>query len=645
MYIDISLRKITFIVILTILLAISVFTTNTEKSQYFGSTPFFYTITVGGKYLLNSLIANIQKSTLFAQAFFSRSTTTAGYERGIPVLTYHRIVTDPNDKSNVPFATFKDQMQALKNAGWQAVSLEDFEAYLKGEKQLPDRSFLITFDDGAKESFYPADPVLQAFDYHAAMYVIVASSQTPESTYYLSPEELKWIIKTGRWSVGSHSYDGHRPYPANAQGDSGVFFSDRLWLPEKNRLETSSEFSARVRNDLTQAKDALQETYGKPIDTFAFPLGNETNITGTANFSEGAQTTQDIARSIYTFGFLQTNNQEFTYNFPVSSGPSSDITSTTENFLATNFLVRRIHVDHDWNGARLLSILENGREKSLPYQDDFTQDKGWIIPWGRSDLGRNNFTLHAASNMTSASTFLDGSELWDNYSFDVTANWHTGYLFVLADVINSKTYDACSFAPGEVNIISSVNGETHTLTTVKDPQIQYSNNARAGIRVRGSTVECSWNYAAVADYYDRTHSGGVGIQTWSETPGVAELQVSSIIARAIDTGSAKQVLPDQTQPQSQPSSQPATKPETKTQPQKALPTEPSPQPPREPAPQVLPPPAPQPPPQQEPQTQEPPPEPSQSQGPQETPPQPQPQLLLQLPVQPVRDTQNTTSSP
>ena len=204
--------------------------------------------------------------------------------------------------------------------------------------------------------------------------------------------------------------------------------------------------------------------------------------------------------------------------------------------LATNFIARRIHVDHDWDGARLLSILENSLTKSLPYEDDFSKDNGWITAWGSLDIGRNNFVLRAEQGIGGASTLLDGTAIWDNYSFDVTANWQDAYLLVMGDVVNSKTYDACVFSPGMVRIQSIVNGETKTFATQKDPNIQYSSSARAGIRVHGSAIECSWNYGSIADSYMRAHAGGIGIQTWSGTPGTAQIQVDSIIVRSL-TGS------------------------------------------------------------------------------------------------------------
>src|SRR4029077_6358919 len=174
-----------------------------------------------------------------------------------------------------------------------------------------------------------------------------------------------------------------------------------------------------------------------------------------------------------------------------------------------------IHVDHDWNGAHLLSILENGRTKALPYEDDFSVDRGWIVAWGLSDIGRNNFSLKATPQLTSASTFLDGSELWGDYSFDVASNWHDGYIFVLGDVINSKTYDTCVFSPGQVQIQTSINGESKTIATQKDPRIQYGDNVSGGIRLRGSSIECTWNFSTIAQAYERSHSGGVGLQIWN----------------------------------------------------------------------------------------------------------------------------------
>src|SRR5207249_2641252 len=59
----------------------------------------------------------------------------------IPVLLYHGILKKP-DLSNINVTTenFKDQMFALKNAGYQTVTTDDLYKYMRGEIKLPARS-------------------------------------------------------------------------------------------------------------------------------------------------------------------------------------------------------------------------------------------------------------------------------------------------------------------------------------------------------------------------------------------------------------------------------------------------------------------------------------------------------------------------
>lgn len=540
MYLDLSARKVATVISIVAVLFLFVYSTYAAKMDLFGTTPFFYTINVGSKYALESLVAGVAKNRLFAGAagafgFDTREEHTAGRSASsIPVLTYHRVVDDANDVNNITVSRFRDQMTTLKNAGWHAVSLQDFEAFMRGEKELPEKSFLLTFDDGAKQSFYPVDPILKSLGYNAAIYIIVQSSYTPESTYYLSPEEIRWMLKTGRWAIGSHSYDGHRPYAAEANGSDAIFFADRIWNKDHGRIETPEEFTTRVRNDLTNARTTLEDTYKVPIDTFAFPLGNETGIRGANNFPEGASITEDTARSLYEWGFVQTNNQTYTFNFPRTTTATffSPFSFTNER-LSTDFLIHRIHVDYDWDGARLLSIMENGRAKELPYEDDFSKSRGWLPAWGSLEMGRNNLQLSAAESITSASTFLDGSALWDNYSFEASMNWNGSHVSVLADVVDSKTYHSCAFSAGVVRLQRTINGETTTLKEKHDTRIAYGENVKPGIRVHGTVIECTWDFASIVEDYARNFSGGVGLQIWDPQPGTARVQVSSVLVRPI----------------------------------------------------------------------------------------------------------------
>ncbi len=548
MYLDNSLIKIVALGSIVVLLTVLVYATHIGKMNTFGSTPYFYAIATGTRYVLQSLAASFETTAgrmlASISAFRSPNATTTAQKasqknaRGIPILTYHRIVEDASDENNVTTERFRDQMQTLHDAGWKAITLEDFEAYIAGSRELPEKSFLITFDDGAKQSFYPVDPILKLLDYHAAIFIIVASSHTPESTYYLSPEEIALLLRTGRWSIGSHSYDGHRPYATSKDGTTGIYFADRLFNHEAQRLETPEEFTARVREDLRRSREELERTYNVPIRTFAFPLGNETGILGANNFPEGALITDAEARNIYDIGFLQTNYQDYTFNFPKDSSALS-LYATTSKELSTNFQAYRIHVDYDWDGERLRTLMENGLAKELPYEDNFSANNGWISAWGDFEIGRNNLRISAEPNITSASIFLDGSALWDNYSYEVAAEWDRGYALVLVDVVHSKSYRSCAFFDGGVRIQRTINGETHTLKEYKNPAITYSTSTRMGARVHGSVIECTWNFTSVVEDYSRDFSGGIGLQTWHPDSGVASLQATSLIVRPYESVSTQ----------------------------------------------------------------------------------------------------------
>src|SRR5579872_3900847 len=231
---------------------------------------------------------NVEKNlttALSSNIFYSNAQATDGAE-AIPVLLYHGTPPEGNNNPPLPQNVFVDQMRALKNDGWQTITMDQFESFMKDGKPLPPKSFLLTFDDGRKESFYPVDPVLKDLGYHAAMFVITGfsfPSGGKTSTFYLSQTELQYMVDSGRWDLESHGAEDHALYdvPA-ATSTNGIlptihqehFLSNKFWLPDQSRVETTDEFSARVTNDLTTSKDLLEKDFGKPVIGFAFPFND-----------------------------------------------------------------------------------------------------------------------------------------------------------------------------------------------------------------------------------------------------------------------------------------------------------------------------------------------------------------------------------
>lgn len=93
----------------------------------------------------------------------------------IPVLMYHRIGTTANSwerKYCVTPELFSEQMKLLANHHFRPCSIEDFVAWLSGSTQLPQKSILLTFDDGFYGVYEYAMPVLSELEWPSTVFLV-----------------------------------------------------------------------------------------------------------------------------------------------------------------------------------------------------------------------------------------------------------------------------------------------------------------------------------------------------------------------------------------------------------------------------------------------------------------------------------------
>jgi peptidoglycan/xylan/chitin deacetylase (PgdA/CDA1 family) len=90
-----------------------------------------------------------------------------------PVLCYHKVERRRElGVTRVSPRRFAVQMHALAAAGWRGMSLVEFEACIRGERQARERELLITFDDAYRGLRDYAFPVLRDVGFGAACFVI-----------------------------------------------------------------------------------------------------------------------------------------------------------------------------------------------------------------------------------------------------------------------------------------------------------------------------------------------------------------------------------------------------------------------------------------------------------------------------------------
>lgn len=146
-------------------------------------------------------------------------------DNGIPVLTYHYLLTDAENTRFLHTTTttsddaFNRQMAYLKDSGYTTLSLYQLEDYLHNRINLPGRAVVLTFDDGLKSVCRYAYPLLKQYGFHATAFIITSRIKRhpqpwdPNSLQFMSIEELQQIADV--FDLQSHTHFLHRLGPAH----------------------------------------------------------------------------------------------------------------------------------------------------------------------------------------------------------------------------------------------------------------------------------------------------------------------------------------------------------------------------------------------------------------------------------------------
>ncbi len=438
----------------------------------------------------------------------------------VPVFVYHGIVKKA-DRFSLTEDTLKDQLFTLKRAGYQTIGLKELYDFQINGTPLPGKSFVLTFDDGRRDSYRGADPLLKALGYKAVMFVATDPSVTRTegiNRYYINDTDIKSMLASGRWEIGSHAIqDTGGIIPIDAAGTKGNFLSNKQWLIAEERLETDEEYAARINREFKASKEALEKRFGVPVIAFSYPFGDYGQQT--RNNPSAPLVIAHVAAENYQLAFQQvwSNDAAFTLN-----RPKEDL-----------WHLRRIEVPTDWTGTELVSFLSQVGEKPIGYADELTSTAGWKSTWGEMSATDTGLRIAATERTTGALVFLDGTQHWRNYFFAARGEWEKGdYVTLIARYQDDKNYKSCIFSDDAVRVTETVNGIMHEIDSVEHSVEIPKESASFGILVDGQTVKCYIGSRTVAIAYNTGQElayGGIAIKMWDETSGNSSLMLDSIV--------------------------------------------------------------------------------------------------------------------
>lgn len=172
---------------------------------------------------------------------------TSNFE--VPILMYHHVNPEARDCLTVSPDTFERQMRFLKERHYLVLSVEALAGLIKQGKPIPPKTVVITFDDGNKDNYTYAFPILKKYGLCANLFLIIDEISRPQG------DKLTWE-------------------EVLAMRDSGlIYFGSHALGPEPLVNIKSAE---EAKRQIFESKKALEARLNRRVDVFSYPEGRFT---------------------------------------------------------------------------------------------------------------------------------------------------------------------------------------------------------------------------------------------------------------------------------------------------------------------------------------------------------------------------------
>ncbi len=167
----------------------------------------------------------------------------------VPMLYYHSVNPSEANEIIISPEKLKNQLMLIKNLGYNTITIDELNDYLTSNKTIPEKSIVISFDDGYMDNYTYAFPILKELNMKATIFLITSGI---DDGYYLSSDQIKEMA----------SY--------------GIDFESHTVSHKKLDTLTYEEQLSELKN----SKITLENLLNKKINTIAYPFGayNEDTI-------------------------------------------------------------------------------------------------------------------------------------------------------------------------------------------------------------------------------------------------------------------------------------------------------------------------------------------------------------------------------
>lgn len=166
----------------------------------------------------------------------------------VPILMYHNIGYEKGGSFVTP-DNFTRQMEYIKKNNYEIITLDELVKSIKNKERLKKNKVVITFDDGYKDNFEYAYPVLKKSGFPCTIFLITGLIGNKKG--FLNWDEVIAMSKDGI------SFGGHT--------------KTHLYLGSVRDKETAME-------EIAGSKKAIEQKTGIAVNYFSYPIGGFNDV-------------------------------------------------------------------------------------------------------------------------------------------------------------------------------------------------------------------------------------------------------------------------------------------------------------------------------------------------------------------------------
>jgi len=179
----------------------------------------------------------------------------AGQYQTIPILCYHR-VGQGSGKMTVSTAGFEQQLEWLAANRYQVIRLKDLIGFLDGRQPLPQRSVVLTFDDGYASYYRYAYPLLKKHNFPATVFLY--------TDFVGAGDALTWSQMQEMTASGLIDIQSHSKTHAN--------------LIERSAGETDAAYKQRMDVEARVPREVIEKRLSNEVLSYAYPFGDVNEV-------------------------------------------------------------------------------------------------------------------------------------------------------------------------------------------------------------------------------------------------------------------------------------------------------------------------------------------------------------------------------